>query len=126
MSEEHRNHGKLLKYAILFLALCWISAEIRLRQVRQRIENLWTTKIIIKVVDAGSGAEIPPIIGTPRSTGDNLPCNWVGDIVEGSPEYTIISDKPVFIRILSDGYTQQWLEIKKDSPYRNVVRLSKK
>ena len=70
--------------------------------------------------------KIPPMIGTPRSTGDNLPCNWVGDIVEGSPEYTIISDKPVFIRILSDGYTQQWLEIKKDSPYRNVVRLSKK
>ncbi|GAA5131305.1 hypothetical protein GCM10023212_42440 [Luteolibacter yonseiensis] len=103
--------------------MLWISSEVRLRQVPQRIGNLWLKEIQIQVVDGTSGTDIPPTIGMPGDSGENLPHCHTGGSSEKIREFTIISDKPVFFRIQSEGYLEQWLQIKEESPHQNIVRL---
>ena len=126
MSEQPTPPSTWLLRGIIVLALLWISAEVRLWQVRHRLENLWVKKIDLKVVDASSGAAIPPEIGTPGDSGNHLPICISQDATKGFRAYTIVSDKPVFFHVLSDGYADQWIKVGDDSPIDITVKLAKK
>ncbi len=110
---------------IVVVSVLWISAGIRLWQLRHRMENLWVQEIGLRVVDATSGAAIPPEIGLPGDSGDHLPVGIAHDVTKEFGKYTIVADKPVFFQILSEGYAGQWIKVDNNSPIDIIVKLAK-
>lgn len=50
----------------------------------------------------------------------------MGPSTEKSYKFFVVSDRPVFFSISSEGYAKQWIKLDNDSRGDNTIRLSKK
>lgn len=107
---------------VLFAAL-WVSAEIRLKQLRERTESLWTLTVHIQTIKASTGENLSPAIRPQNSDKDHLPIIIQGDATDRPREYIITSDRSVMFGISADGYREQWVKVNRDSPSEIKVRL---
>lgn len=115
--------------AIAVLAVLWLSAELRYRQLRHRLASLWGNTVSVRAVDEATGAPLPTAVGGLRGKTvrrDGFARMSVRTSADNVPSVTVVSDEPQILTVSSDGYQGVQLPVDRSSDGAVTVRLKKK
>ena len=115
----------------LVFAFLWISAEVRYRQTKHRLDTLWVKTVTVMAVDDTTGAILPTSVGGATVSGEALPRIVFGVTLAGSAKtnpvsrLTVASDAPVSLAVSSEGYGGEFVSLDSSSASELSVRLKK-
>jgi hypothetical protein len=111
------------------LALAWLQAELRYRQLFRQAQSLQLWEATIRTVDDQTGEPVPITLGSPGNASDEpFPQKTITEGTGQTNSFRVIwaAVGPVAFKVSSEGYEEQVLHLDQNSESPITVRLRRK
>ena len=128
MNESPAKINSWMMRLLLVVSICWVITGINYFRVRSRLGSLWIAELNVHTVDATHGTKLPAWLGgIPSPDKDGLPLAvFLSPSGEGSHHVLVASDKPLVLKVWSEGYETQKVTLSETGNKEIIAQLKKR